>query len=54
MPSGKVASLSFQNFRVFAMVICSVIYTVSCMPVAKVYHVQRSSMLGSPVKGVVA
>ena len=39
MPSGKLALLSFQNFRVFAMLICSVIHTVSCVPAAKVYHV---------------
>ena len=39
MPSGKSASLSFQSFRVFAMLLCSVIYTVSCVPAAKVYHV---------------
>ena len=38
--SGKLALLSFQNFRVFVMFLfCSVIYTVSCMPVAKVNHV---------------
>ena len=39
MPSGKLALLSFQNIRVFAMLICSVIYIVSHVPVAKVYHV---------------
>ena len=39
MPSGKLASLSFQNFKVFAELFCSVIYTVSCVPVARVYHV---------------
>ena len=37
-PSGKLAILSFQNFRVFIMLFCSVIYTVSCVPVAKVNH----------------
>ena len=39
MPSGKLASLSLWNVRVFAMLICSGIYTVSCVPAAKVYHV---------------
>ena len=39
MPSGKLALLSFQNFRIFAMLICSVIYTVFCVPVTKVYHI---------------
>ena len=39
MPSEKLASLSFWNFRIFAMLICSVIYTVSCVPLAKVYHI---------------
>ena len=39
IPSGKLALLSFQNFRVFVMLFCSVIYTVSCVPEAKVYHV---------------
>ena len=39
MPSGKLASLSFWNFRVFAVLSCSVIYTVSCVPVTKVSHI---------------
>ena len=39
MPSEKLASLSFCNFGGFAILICSVIYTVSCMPAAKMYHV---------------
>ena len=39
MLSGKLALLSFLNSRVFAMLICGVIYTVSCVPAAKVYHV---------------
>ena len=39
MQSGRLALLLFQNFRVFAMLFCSIIYTVSCVPVAKVYHI---------------
>ena len=39
MISGKLASLSMWNFRVLVMLICSVIYTFSCVPVTKVYHV---------------
>ena len=39
MPSGKLASSSFWNSRVFAMLICSGIYTVPCVSVARVCHV---------------
>ena len=52
MPSGKLASMSFQIFRVFAMLICSVIYTVSCVHAAKVYHVILVTALGGKVKVV--